>query len=293
MTDDIRGLTVRLAHEPASLAFLELGEALRLRGQLEAAYKVARGGLGRYPGLADAHDLVARVLCDQGDLAGAFDAWTAALQIDPMRAGAQKGIGFLYFRAGDPGSALEHLVRAAEADPDDPAITRAIDRARKAAAGTAGAPAEPPSNLQPRPTLQLQSPPESEPAPLTSGGTGAPAADGLAALDAEGGGLLLIDGSGLRLAGALREVGGSDVSDVVAALLAGVSKEAARAARLLGLGAWRTIAAESPDGHFHLTAPTDDSLLLMTRPPHVPMARVALAADHAARAARRWMEAGR
>ena len=75
MTDDIRTLTARLAEEPASLAFLELGEALRRRGQLEAAYKVARGGLTRYPGLADAHDLMARILSDQGDLAGAFDAW--------------------------------------------------------------------------------------------------------------------------------------------------------------------------------------------------------------------------
>jgi hypothetical protein len=79
MTDDIRALTARLADEPASLAFLELAEALRRRGQLEAAYKVARGGVSRYPGLADAHDLIARVLSDQGELAGAFDAWSSAL----------------------------------------------------------------------------------------------------------------------------------------------------------------------------------------------------------------------
>src|SRR5918998_2993239 len=100
VSDDIRTLTARLADEPASLAFLELGEALRRRGQLEAAYKIARGGLNRYPGLADAHDLLARVLGDQGDLAGAFDAWVEALRIDPMLTSALKGIAFLYFRAG-------------------------------------------------------------------------------------------------------------------------------------------------------------------------------------------------
>ena len=44
MTDDIRALTARLADEPASLAFLELAEALRRRGQLDAA---AQGGAGR------------------------------------------------------------------------------------------------------------------------------------------------------------------------------------------------------------------------------------------------------
>ena len=46
MTDDIRTLTTRLAEEPTSLAFLELAEALRRRGQLEAA--------SRWPGAASA-----------------------------------------------------------------------------------------------------------------------------------------------------------------------------------------------------------------------------------------------
>ena len=103
MSEDIRALTARLADEPNSLAFLELAEALRRRGQLDAACKVARGGVSRYPGLADAHDLLARILSDMGDLAGAFDAWSTALQLDPMRAAALKGVGFLYFRAGDCG----------------------------------------------------------------------------------------------------------------------------------------------------------------------------------------------
>ncbi len=130
MTEDIRALSARLADEPSSLAFLELAEALRRRGQLDAACKVARGGVSRYPGLADAHDLFARILSDMGDLAGAFDAWTSALQLDPMRAGALKGIAFLYFRAGDVVAALDHLQRAAQADPDDPSIPVAIERVR-------------------------------------------------------------------------------------------------------------------------------------------------------------------
>src|SRR4051812_37613559 len=140
VTDDIRRLTAQVAEEPASLAFLELGEALRRRGQLEAAYKVARGGLSRYPALADAHDLLARILGDQGDLAGAFDAWADALRFDPMRIGALKGIAFLYFKAGDVPAALEHLRRATEIDSDDPSIRQAIERIRSA---TAPVPPEP------------------------------------------------------------------------------------------------------------------------------------------------------
>ena len=128
MTDDIRALTARIAEEPGSLAFLELAEALRRRGQLDAAYKVARGGLSRYPGLADAHDLMARMLSDQGDLAGAFDAWSSALQLDPMRTTALKGIAFLYYRADDKAAALEHLQRALDVDPDDRSIAQALAR---------------------------------------------------------------------------------------------------------------------------------------------------------------------
>ena len=143
MTDDIRTLTTRLAEEPGSLAFLELAEALRRRGQLEAAAKVARGGLGRYPGLADAHDLLARVLTDQGDLAGAFDAWADALRIDPLRTGALKGIAFLYFRAGDTPAAIAHLQRASEADPDDESIAQALARVRREARAMAQPAPEP------------------------------------------------------------------------------------------------------------------------------------------------------
>ena len=110
MIDDIRALTARMAEEPGSLAFIELAEALRRRGQLEAAFKVARGGLSRYPGLADAHDLMARVLSDQGDLAGAFDAWSSitAPTIRAPRAGS---------RHRWPGRAYSSLLRRAPARP--------------------------------------------------------------------------------------------------------------------------------------------------------------------------------
>jgi hypothetical protein len=56
MPDDIRAMTAELAADPASLVFLDLAEALRRRGQLDAAQKVTRTGLARYPELAAAHD---------------------------------------------------------------------------------------------------------------------------------------------------------------------------------------------------------------------------------------------
>ena len=282
MTDDIRTLTARVAEEPSSLAFLELGEALRRRGQLEAAYKVARGGLARYPGLADAHDLVARILGDQGDLAGAFDAWVEALRFDPMRIGALKGIAFLYFRAGDVPAALEHLQRAAEVDPDDESIIQAIGRIRQTmveepqvSVGSSqgnGYLAHPPMV------------PDSAPPAEADEGTFRPESDN------GDHGSMLVDGNGLRLSGTVRSPAQEDVGDRVAAELAGVSKEATRTSRLLGLGTWQAIAVEASDWNLFLVAPTPDTLLLTVRESSLPMARLALVADRAARKAREWLE---
>ncbi|HEY8197887.1 MAG TPA: tetratricopeptide repeat protein [Gemmatimonadales bacterium] len=278
MTDDIRALTARLADEPSSLAFLELGEALRRRGQLEAAYKVARGGLSRYPGLADAHDLLGRILGDQGDLAGAFDAWADALRFDPMRSGALKGIGFLYFRAGNIEAAFEHLQRAADIDPDDESIAQALARVRATAGATpAGEPERATDTIAPAPVATGQAGDRSAVVPMFS------------AQENGDQGVMLVDGNGLRLSGNLRSPTNEDVGDRVAAELAGVSKEASRTAKLLGLGGWVAIAVESPEGNLFLVPPTPQTLLLTVRDPALPMARLGLIAERAARDARAWL----
>jgi tetratricopeptide (TPR) repeat protein len=269
VSDDIRTLTSRLAEEPASLAFLELGEALRRRGQLDSAYKVARGGLGRYPNLAEAHDLIARILGDQGDLAGAFDAWVEALRVDPMRTSALKGIAFLYFKAGNVGDAREHLQRAAEIDPDDPSIPQALARMQTGAR----APEAPPGRGESQARSEVTS---QAPSAEASSGNGDR-------------GQLLVDGNGLRLSGSLVGPNNEDVGDRVAAELAGVSREATRTAKLLGLGAWQAIAVESPQGNLFLVAPTENTVLLTMRDPSLPMARLGLIAERGAREARAWL----
>jgi len=281
VTDNIRSLTSRLAEEPSSLAFLELGEALRQRGQLEAAYKVARGGQNRYPGLADAHDLIARILSDQGDLAGAFDAWSDALRLDPLRTSALKGIAFLYYRAGDLLAAVEHLERAAESDPDDESIPRALARIRSEARRSA-------PGLR-APDASEPAPPPSEPVPEEpTNGAGSESPFG--ALEEGEHGLLLVDSNGLRLGGTLTTSAEGEMGDRVAAQLAGLSREAARATRLLGLGAWHSISVETPEGQLVLSAPTAETVLLAVRDRSLPMARVGLLAERAARAARTWLE---
>jgi tetratricopeptide (TPR) repeat protein len=285
VSDEIRTLTQRLAEEPSSLAFLELGEALRRRGQLEAAYKVARGGLNRYPGLADAHDLMARILSDQGDFAGAFDAWADALRFDPMRTGALKGIAFLYFQAGEVDAALDHLQRAAEADPDDPTIPQALARVRR---GTREAERAAPSPGA-EPVLEVPSAPPAAPPAAAATSADSPFAD----LDEGERGYLLVDANGMSLGGVVLKADGTHAGERVAAQLAGLSREASRATRLLGLGSWQSIAIESPDAHLFLSAPTPETLLVTVREPGLPMARLGLLAERAGRAARGWLERSR
>jgi tetratricopeptide (TPR) repeat protein len=299
VSDDIRTLTARVAEEPTSLAFLELAEALRRRGQLDAAGKVARGGLIRYPGLADAHDLMARILSDQADFAGAFDAWADALRLDPMRTGALKGIAFLYFRAGDAAAAIEHLQRAAEVDPDDISIAQALARVRRDSRAMQSAP-EPVEEEMPapapvpaaveQPTAQAERP-AAQPQPVTAGSHPAMDEAGAAFAAIDGGrSVVLVDANGLLLAGSLTTPDGAENGDRVAAELAGVSREASRAGRLLGLGQWHSITLECPDSHFVLVQPTTDTILLAAREPSLPIARVVLVAERAAREARTWLE---
>jgi tetratricopeptide (TPR) repeat protein len=319
MADDIRGMTAELAADPDSLVFLDLAEALRRRGQLDAAYKVARTGLGRYPELARAHDLCGRIFCDRGESDQAFEAWVTALQLDAGLVSAHKGLGFLYYQAGDPASAETHLAYAAQADPDDAGTVAALERVRAGrpaarrtggeaerrtggqADGDFGEPVGPTDTvergLSVRPSAGPPDrfPPDRLPSLTFSFDESAPSPVQeavFAGLDGGADGLLLLDTSGLRLGGGLRDPDGGDVADEVAALLAGVSKEAARTARLLSLGEWRGLAVECGDGNLFLTAPTDSTLLLTVRGLDVPMGRVARFAERASAAARAWLERG-
>lgn len=258
--DAIQVLTAQLARDPGSMVFLPLAEALRRRGQLEAALTVAEQGTVRFPDMAGAWDLVARIRSDRGEGDLAFDAWTTVLRLDPDHPGAYKGLAFLSYRAGEHARSLRYLQRAVELAPEDGALQGALVRVREAA-GARYVPGY--SRLAPDPQRVL----EAEP--------------GLA---------LLLDREGRPLAGGIRAADGQDASDRVAAVLAGISREAERAVRLLGLGPWRRLAIEGGPAHFELRTPTIDSVLLVARPSEVPAGRLVLLADRAASAARRWLE---
>lgn len=274
MGDDIRALSAQLAQDPQSLVFLRLGEALRRKGQLAQALRVAMNGLERHPHLADAHDLYARILTDKRDYERAFDEWDMAVRIAPNHTGALKGLAFLYFKVGDIAQAEAHLEAARKVEPDDPTIEQAFEMIR------GGASAHTPPSAAP-------APPSTAPAAVASG---LDEARVFAGLEGANEGLLLIDGAGRVLGGALRDRSGRDATDAVAAYLAGVSQEAARTAKLLGLGAWNGLSAEGQHGNVHVGQPTPDALLLVVRERGMPLGRLAILAHRATAMARRWLE---
>src|SRR5258705_453967 len=275
MADDVRALSAQLGQDPQSLVFLRLAEALRRKGQLEAALRVALNGLERHPPLADAHDLYARVLTDKHDYERAFDEWDMALRIAPNHTGALKGLAFLYFKVGDLAQAESHLELAQRVEPNDASITQAIEMVRGGAS---------PPSPQPAPAVAPAVQTEVEAAPPLD------ESRVFAGLEGAQEGLVLLDAAGRVLGGALRTPAGADVTDAVAAYLAGVSQEAARTAKLLGLGAWTGLSAEGRHGNVHVSQPSKEALLLVVRDRGMPLGRLAILAQRATAMAKRWLE---
>ncbi len=239
------------ATAPVQHAFLDLGERLRLRGQLEAALSVALAGAARHPGLAAAHDLIGRIRADQGDDDGARSAWLATLECAPRHVGALKGLAFLAFRHRDFAEAERRLEAAAAAEPRDASILVALDRVRV---------------VDP-----------------------APAPDSVH-FDDPAAGLLLVDRQGLRMAGGVGDDDDGRLADSAAATVASVSREAERAARLLQLGEWRHLLVEGNSTRVALVPVAPHGTVMLRRPRTAPVGRMLALVSRAALAARSWIE---
>jgi predicted regulator of Ras-like GTPase activity (Roadblock/LC7/MglB family) len=104
---------------------------------------------------------------------------------------------------------------------------------------------------------------------------------------------LLVDATGLVLAGCYYEPGGTDVAADISAALSGISEEAVRATRHLGIGAWRSITFETESANVNI-APvpeTDGTLLLVAGAPSIPLGAFRRTVIRCARAAASWCAA--
>src|SRR5687768_17139249 len=302
MADEIRRLSDELARDPSSMAFLPLAEALRRRGQTDVALKVAVRGLERHPHNADAHDLLARIAVDQGDLQRAFDEWDMVLRFAPSHIGARKGMGLVCFQQGRVADAERYLSEAAAADPDDQTIATALANIRAGNAPAAptpgpgaaasrvapGASARPGATAMPAAAPSVQ-PPAASPAPVPPMPKPSPRtlfADLIG--DAEQT-VLLLDKDGFVLAGLYVDGDGTDVAEEIGAQLSGVSEEARRAMRHLGLGDWQSITFETEAATIAMAPAPRDALLLVAAARERPLGLVARLRESAVRRATDWM----
>ena len=281
---------------------------LRRQGQTELALKVAVRGLERHPHNADAHDLLARIAVDRGELQRAFDEWDMCLRLAPTHVGARKGMGFVCYRQGRMEEAAHYLGDAAEADPGDQSIAGALrvvrealgDRADAVGATTVGpqkAGVAPPDEHRAAPPDErmggphespgaMAAPPKASAPGFPDGGPRMLFADIIGEAEQT---VLLLDAEGLVLAGAYVAGDGRDVAQEVGAELSGVSDEAQRAMRHLGLGDWTSLTFETDAAVVSMAPAPGDALLLVAAERAIPLGLVRRLLDRAAERARDWI----
>jgi tetratricopeptide (TPR) repeat protein len=281
VSDDIRRWSEELAGDPASMVFVPLGEALRVRGQIDVARRVAVRGLERHPYDADAHDLLARIYIDDGNTEKAIDEWEAALQCRPGHIGALKGMGFVCYQQGRLADAEQYLSQAAAADADDERIASGLARVREDLRGDAAPEPKPRVRDVVRETAREMA------APVDMGGDARFLFTDLTSGDQAA---LFLDREGLVLAGTYVVAGGVDVSQEIGAALTGISDEARRAMRHLGLGDWSSIVFESEAARVAMAPAPEDGIVLVAAAPTMPHGLVRRALDRVAARAKEWVE---
>ena len=249
MADDISRWSEELARDPASLVFLQLGEALRRHGELEVALKIALRGLERHSRNADAHDLVARIAVDRRDFPRAFTEWEAVLRIVPGHVGAMKGLGYVSFQQGRFLDAERYLSGAAASGAGSD-VANALVTVRRSSGGIAAATiaaADAVAHRSPSPGSTANDPQYLFAELLVDDGQTA----------------LLLDANGLVMAGVYLDHEANDISQDVGAQLSGISEEVRRSTRHLDIGEWRSITFETHAAVVAMAPAADNSLVVV------------------------------
>lgn len=279
MSDEIRRLSDELAHDPASLVFVQLAEALRRHGQLDHALRIAARGVERHPTNADAHDLLARIAADRGEVDRASSAWEAVLRLAPTHVGARKGLGFLCFQQGRLEEAEAHLSDAAQCDPTDAGVATALSHVRESRRAKAnGATANEAATKPGVPSRLRSGATRDDPRMLF--------AELLQEADQTA---VLLDGDGLVLGGAYFTWDGRDVAQEVGAALSGVSDEADRATKYLGIGEWSMLVVETEAAAVALAPTGADGLVMLATGTSTPLGLTQRLLERCVARAREWL----
>ena len=112
--------SVTRATENSAAAHFNLGMALRLAGQLDAAFAEHRTALRLRPAFAAAHYSLGQMLAARGDLDEAFTHYLETVRLQPEHAGARNNVGFFLMTRGRTDEALSQFREALRIDPESP-----------------------------------------------------------------------------------------------------------------------------------------------------------------------------
>ena len=245
MTDEITRWSEELARDPSSRVFLQLGDALRRKGQLDVAFKIVQRGVERHPNDPEGHDLLAHIAIARGDLARAGQAWEAVLRVAPGHVGAMKGLGYVHFQQRRFEDAERYLAQAAQNGAGRDVIA-ALENVRNRSATDAMEAGDIAQSVDSRRLF----------------------ADLL--VDA-GQTALLLDAEGYVLGGVYLDADGTDVAEGVGAHLSGISEEVHRAMRRLDMGAWKSIVFETQVAVVAMAPAPSDALLIVAASRATPL----------------------
>jgi tetratricopeptide (TPR) repeat protein len=122
----IAAYTQILAIDPRSTIFVSLSEAYRKMGMFDDAYSIATQGLEVLPDYCPGHVVLARIKCQQGDLAGSENSFSKALSLDNNNLAALVGFSRLRLIQERQADARELLLRARDLAPADSVINKLL-----------------------------------------------------------------------------------------------------------------------------------------------------------------------
>jgi predicted regulator of Ras-like GTPase activity (Roadblock/LC7/MglB family) len=101
---------------------------------------------------------------------------------------------------------------------------------------------------------------------------------------------LLLDSSGVPLAGSYVDENGRDISREVGNALSGVGREVSRSMRLLALGGWTAVMVETDAATIALAPAPHDSVVLLASSSTVPLGLVRRVLARSTALAINWMQ---
>ncbi len=160
----IEELRRRLQHDPTSIAFAQLAEALRRQGRVQDAIDTCRAGLTHHPDYVSAHVTLGRALIDADQLDAAQVELDAVLAAAKENLAAIRGLADIHQRRGQQREALEQYRRALTLAPHDPELEQTVSRLT-AGLEPASQPPAPPAEPPPGIAAPGAADPEPEPSP--------------------------------------------------------------------------------------------------------------------------------